>query len=64
MIVTLRCSDAHDDEDGTVKIKIIEQKTGPLFKEDLNSEVSDQINNFWIKENVETNMILHLYFFK
>ncbi len=35
-----KCSDARDEEDGTVKIKIIEQKTGPLFKEDLNSEVS------------------------
>ncbi len=35
-----KCSDARDEEDGTVKIKIIEQKAGPLFKEDLNSEVS------------------------
>ena len=36
----IRCCDARDEEDGTVKIKIIEQKTGPLYKDDLNSEVS------------------------
>jgi hypothetical protein len=34
-----KCSDARDEEDGTIKIKIIEQKTGPLYKEDLCSEV-------------------------
>ena len=34
-----RCSDALNDGDGMIKIKIIEQKTGPLYKEDLNSDV-------------------------
>ncbi len=38
-MILKRCSDARDEDDGTIKIKIIEQKTGPLFKEDLNSEV-------------------------
>ena len=38
LLIKIRCSDARD-EDGTVKIKIIEQKTGPLYKEDLISEV-------------------------
>ena len=33
-----RCSDAVDT-DGTVKIKIVEQKAGPLAKDDLSSEV-------------------------
>lgn len=32
-----RCSDSVDD-DGTLKIKIIEQKNGPLYRDDLNSE--------------------------
>jgi hypothetical protein len=41
-----RCCDAKDDEDGTVKIKIIEQKTGPLYKEDLNSEVNFRLKKF------------------
>ncbi|CAF0715415.1 unnamed protein product [Brachionus calyciflorus] len=40
-----RCSDALNDGDGMVKIKIIEQKTGPLFKEDLNSDDCFIIDN-------------------
>ena len=41
---TIRCTDAKDDEDGTVKIKIIEQKTGPLYKDDLISDVISYLN--------------------
>lgn len=39
-----RCLDARDEEDGTVKIKIIEQKSGPLQKEDISSEVTQLAN--------------------
>ena len=34
-----RCSDTVDD-DGIIKIKIVEQKLGPLYKDDLSNDVS------------------------
>lgn len=40
-----KCCDARDEEDGTIKIKIIEQKTAPLYREDLNSQDSFIIDN-------------------
>lgn len=39
MFLFIRCSDARDEENGTVKIKIIELKSGPLQREDLTSDV-------------------------
>lgn len=50
-----RCSDALNDGDGMVKIKIIEQKAGPLYKEDLNSDVilifRIILQNFFLKSS-------------
>jgi hypothetical protein len=36
----IRCSYGQEDEDDTIKIKIIEQKLTPIYREDLLSEVS------------------------
>jgi hypothetical protein len=55
MFLFIRCSDARDEENGTVKIKIIELKSGPLQREDLTSDVIILLTFFLYLKNL-TNL--------